>query len=112
MASLDIKRANDLFRTTMGRHPLLAKCPPIIHVTPAVDSLEPFSKVQLVQLVRSFTDFDEDCPEHDFGAVTFKGERYFFKIDYYAPGLQHGAEDPTDLDNTVRVMTIMHASEY
>jgi hypothetical protein len=115
MAHLAINKANDLFRTTLGQHPLLEKCKPIIHVTEAVDELPPFTKALLITAVRNFKDFGEHNDphhEHDFGAVKVKGETFFFKIDYYAPGMEQGADDPTDLDNTVRVMTIMHASEY
>jgi len=38
-------------------------------------------------------------------------ERYFWKIDYYDRSLRFGAEDPSDTTETVRVLTLMHASE-
>jgi Protein of unknown function (DUF3768) len=54
--------------------------------------------------------------EHDFGAFTFDHEgeslRIFWKIDYYAPDLLHGSEDPADPAQTIRVLTIMLAEEY
>jgi hypothetical protein len=31
---------------------------------------------------------------------------------YYAPDLQHGSDDSADTSKTVRVLTIMLASEY
>jgi hypothetical protein len=37
---------------------------------------------------------------------------YFFKIDYYAPDMQSGSEDPTNAEKTLRVLTIMRADEY
>ncbi len=70
---------------------------------------------QIVVAVRSFDRFDADNDphhEHDFGAFEFHGQKLFWKIDYYAPDLQHGSEDPADISKTVRVLTIMLASEY
>ena len=65
--------------------------------------------------VQSFSDFTKDNDpygEHDFGSFELEGERYFFKIDYYAPDLDGGSEDPADSANTTRVLTIMRADEY
>jgi hypothetical protein len=39
-------------------------------------------------------------------------EIIYFKIDYYDPALQYHSEDKTDLEKTVRVMTILLAREY
>ena len=50
--------------------------------------------------------------ERDFGAFEHNGQRIFWKIDYYAHDIMHGSEDPTDPQQTVRVLTIMLASEY
>lgn len=69
----------------------------------------------LRQTVAEFDDFDEENDphlEHDFGALTFLGKKIFFKLDYYAPGMVHGSEDPSDREKTVRVLTIMLAEEY
>jgi hypothetical protein len=50
--------------------------------------------------------------ERDFGAFERNGERIFRKIDYYDPTLSTGSEDSSDRKQTVRVLTIMLASEY
>jgi hypothetical protein len=65
--------------------------------------------------VEQFDAFNEDNDpygERDFGSIELAGERYFWKIDYYDRSLRFGAEDPSDTSETVRVMTLMHASEY
>jgi hypothetical protein len=65
--------------------------------------------------IQQFVDFDEDNDphgEHDFVSVDIDGEKYFGKIDYYAPDMEHGCEDPSDPKQTVRVLTIMHSSDY
>lgn len=70
---------------------------------------------EVLKKVQSYADFDEDNDphrEHDFGAFLFLGEKCFWKIDYYAPDLKWGAEDPSNLATTLRVLTIMLASEY
>lgn len=51
--------------------------------------------------------------EHDFGAVEVDGERYFFwKIDCYNLDMSAGSEDPSDVSQTKRLLTIMRASDY
>lgn len=65
--------------------------------------------------VRDFDDFSNDNDphgEHDFGAVDVYGERLFFKIDYYAPDLSAGSENPANEGLTHRVLTVMLALEY
>jgi Protein of unknown function (DUF3768) len=49
--------------------------------------------------------------ERDPGAFVH-GNRIFWKIDYYDTTLTKGSEDPSDPKQTVRVLTIMLASEY
>jgi len=69
-----------------------------------------FAKVQQFD---TFTEDNDPYGEHDFGAFEAPGAgKIFWKIDYYAPDMQHGSEDPTDPKQTVRVLTIMLASEY
>jgi hypothetical protein len=102
-----IRELNEAFRQTFigGR----------VLVTPAVRSLSLENNASLLERVRSFTDFeagDDPYREHDFGAIDIDGEKYFWNIDYYAPDMQGGSEDPTDHEKTTRVLTIMRADEY
>ncbi len=59
----------------------------------------------------AFTEDNDPYREHDFGAVELKGERYFWKIDYFDRTLRFGAKDPADTSETVQVLTFMHTSE-
>jgi len=70
------------------------------------------AQAELIKTVRRHR-FEEDTyGERDFGAFTFRGERVFFKIDYYDLNLEYGSEDPADASITARVVTIMLATEY
>ena len=69
----------------------------------------------IIETVASFGNFTTDNDphhEHDFGSFEVEGERLFWKIDYYSPDLMHGSDDPADIGKTVRVLTVMLASEY
>ena len=69
----------------------------------------------LIRTIRDFDGFDannDPLHEHDFSAFEFDGQKLFWKIDYYAPDLRHGSDDPADTTKTVRVLTIMLAEEY
>ncbi|MEM5471932.1 DUF3768 domain-containing protein [Hoeflea sp. AS60] len=70
---------------------------------------------RVLAAVRQFDTFNADNDphgEHDFGAFEFLGEKLFWKLDYYAPDMQHGSEDPADIAQTIRILTIMLAEEY
>jgi len=65
--------------------------------------------------VQAFDVFTEDVDphgEHDFGAFEIAGARCYWKLDLYDPSLTRYTDDPTDPAKTVRVLTIMLASEY
>jgi len=98
---------NDAFRSsfTGGR----------VFLTAGVDALPDVGKSAVLELVRTFRDFDRDNDphhEHDFLNFQYDGERYFAKIDYYAPSMNAGSDDPSDPEKTARVLTIMRADEY
>ena len=56
--------------------------------------------------------FLENVFRSDFGTFEHNGERIFWKTDYYDRTMTQGSEHPGDLGQTVRVLTIMLASEY
>jgi len=65
-----------------------------------------------VETFDAFTPDNDPYGERDFGAFEHNGEKIFWKIDYYDATLTYGSEDPSDPQQTVRVLTIMLASEY
>lgn len=98
---------NDRFRQSLigGR----------VMLTVGVDALPDTDKAAVLTKVRTFDRFDADNDphgEHDFVSIEHEGQRYFAKMDYYAPDLQQGSADPADPEKTVRVLTVMRADEY
>ena len=56
---------------------------------------------------------DEDPHgERDFGVFEHEGQKLYWKIDYYDPSLSFGSDDPSDVSQTMRMLTILLASEY
>lgn len=102
-----IAQLNDHFRKTGQGGRIVA--------TQGFGALPEEDQQQIFSLVRMFNNFSQDNDphgEHDFGAVEYKDERIFWKIDYYDPEMIMHSEDSADPEKTVRVMTIMLASEY
>jgi Protein of unknown function (DUF3768) len=105
--SVRISELNDSLRRnfTAGR----------VVMTDGVAALPENELAQLLAKVRGFDEFTSDNDphgEHDFGTIELAGQRYFFKVDYYAPDMDGGSEDPADPTKTTRVLTIMRADEY
>jgi hypothetical protein len=102
-----IRELNDAFRATLrgGRAVMTA----------GVAELPDCVKAEAVAQVASFSDFTPDNDphgEHDFGSFTLVGRKFFWKIDYYDKRCEFGSEDPSDPEETTRVLTIMLAEEY
>lgn len=105
--TLRIRMLNDALRTTLLGGKLL--------MTAGVGELGPLHLEALLRRLRSFDRFEEgDDPygEHDFGALDYEGQKYFWKIDYYDQSLECHSEDASDPSKTVRVLTLMLAHEY
>ena len=102
-----IRVLNDNFRSTFVGGQVV--------MTQGVSELPLDIKARVIIAVRSFdqfTDGNDPHREHDFGSLDIEGERYFWKIDYYALDMAGGAENPADPETTTRVLTIMRADEY
>ncbi len=86
-----------------------------IYITAGLNELGPEFVVQAADAVKQFNTFTPDNDphrEHDFGALVVGGHKLFWKIDYYDPTMKFGSDDPTNVDVTKRVLTIMFAEEY
>ena len=103
----DIATLNDTFRKTFTGGQVL--------LTAGIDSMSMDDKANILSKVRNFNDFTEDnAPygEHDFGSFDYKGNKIFFKIDYYDLNYEFMSKNPANPDITNRVLSIMLAEEY
>lgn len=107
--SARIRQLNDMLRGL--------PIPPFgqLFITSAVSELPPDDLAAVLDKVCWFDEFTEDNDphgEHDFGAFTHKGIRYFWKIDYYDLAMQMHSPDAADPKVTKRLLTVMQADEY
>lgn len=70
------------------------------------------TQAELLKAIRDHRFASDAHGERDFGAFVYRGEKVFFKVDYYDNDLNFGSEDPADASQTCRVITIMLASDY
>ncbi|QIG75720.1 DUF3768 domain-containing protein [Rhizobium phage RHph_Y2_17_1] len=86
-----------------------------IHISGGLAQAEQEEIVAAVEQVRNYVAFDpKDDPynEHDYGSFEIEGQRYMWKIDYYALDMESGSENPADPKVTRRVLTIFYAEDY
>ena len=103
----DIKTLNDNLRKHLigGR----------VMLTAGINAKSQDDIARILSKVRHFNNFTQDndpYDEHDFGSFDYKGEKIFWKIDYYDKNYQYLSDDPSNPDVTNRVMTVVLASEY
>lgn len=105
--SARIRDLNDAFRTTLSGGQ--------VFLTRGVVERGLAFHREMIARLRAFASFEADNDpygEHDFGALTVRGRKVFFKIEYYDRDLKDGSPDPADPAVTSRVLTIMLAEEY
>jgi len=109
MSNRSISDLNDAFRR--GQSDVPGK----VVITQGIAALGHETVQAIMQKVQGFNDFspgNDPYGEHDFGMIVHEETSIYFKIDYFDPSLQFHSEDKKDLTKTVRVMTVMLASEY
>jgi hypothetical protein len=102
-----VRLLNDVFRSTFNGGTVV--------ISRMVASLERAQRYQVINAVRDCCDFTKDNDphgEHDMGFIKIFGETYIWVISYYDKTMLYASPDSSDPTVTVRVLTIMHASEY
>ena len=112
--AIRIAELNDRYRHHIGLPDLPAHCK--IITTQGVAARFPADALDKVlgrvKWFDTFTGDNDPWSEHDFGAFDLDGERMFWKFDYYTIDMEAGSEHPENEPDTMRVLTIMLASEY
>lgn len=102
-----IRELNDQLRTTLTGGKIM--------LTNGVIALGSEAHERIIEALQRYDDFDADNDpygEHDFGLIVVDGSELLFKIDYYDLDLTYHSPDPADPSVTIRVLTVMLASEY
>jgi len=77
-------------------------------------------KACALTMLACFETFDkanDPNEHHEFGTFHVKAQKFHWKFDYYAMSngrvdWEHGSEDPSDSEKTMRVLTLMLGEEY
>jgi hypothetical protein len=85
-----------------------------VFLTKGVAALNLASQACLMTAVKIAKPKVENDPwgEHDLGSLDHQGDRYFWKIDYYALDNETLSPDPSNPAVTRRILTVMRADEY
>jgi hypothetical protein len=100
-----VRELNDAFRQTFEGG--------LVFITRGVEGTG--YAAELLDLVRHYDTFNssnDPYGEHDFGVIDHRGEKYFWKLDYFDRDLRFHSPDKADPDLTRRVLTVMKAEEY
>ena len=84
-------------------------------VTQGICNLGKYIMPKVIEEVCRFNNFNEHNDpygERDFGALRVAGHNINWKIDYYDLQMKYRSPDPSDASVTLRILTIMLASEY
>lgn len=102
-----IRELNDKFRTSLTGG--------LVHMTNGIAALGLPSVNAIFLAVSKFAAFSEDNDpwgEHDCAVMEVEGHKVIWKIDYCDRSRTYHSPDAADPKVTVRVLTVMLASEY
>ena len=103
----EIAALNDLARKTFRG------CRVVL--TEGILNMPDAAQVEILQRVRQYSCFTPQTDpygEHDFGAFDCQDRKIYWKFDYYERDSEWGSPDPSDSEQTLRVLTIFLAEEY
>ena len=111
-----IAAQNDAFRRSiLGTTPVADAPQGQFVMTRGVAALGPDAQLALTRSVASFDAFNADSdPQgwHEMGVIDLDGTKVWFKIDLYDVDYTYGSPEPSDPDQTRRVLTLLLPSEY
>ena len=111
-----IAAQNDAFRRSiLGTTPIADAPKGQFVMTRGVAALGPDAQLALTRSVASFDAFKTDCDPHgwhEMGVIDFDGTTVWFKVDLYDVDYQYGSPEPSDPEQTRRVLTLLLPSEY
>ncbi|MDE4176320.1 DUF3768 domain-containing protein [Pseudophaeobacter sp. 1A16562] len=111
-----IAAQNDAFRRSILVTTSVAEAPQGQFVmTRGVAALPPDAQLELTRRVAAFDAFNADSdPQgwHEMGVIDFEDTAVWFKIDLYDVDYTYGSPEPSDLEQTRRVLTLLLPSEY
>lgn len=111
-----IAAQNDAFRRSiLGTTPVADAPQGQFVMTRGVAALGPDAQQELTGRVAAFDGFNADSdPQgwHEMGVIEFNGTTIWFKLDLYDVDYQYGSPEPSDPEQTRRILTLLLPSEY
>ncbi|MEQ8903618.1 MAG: DUF3768 domain-containing protein [Roseovarius sp.] len=111
-----IAAQNDAFRHSILDNNPVAQAPQGQFVmTCGVAALGIDAQLELTRRVAAFDEFNTDSdPQgwHEMGVIDLDGTTVWFKVDLYDVDYTYGSPEPSDPEQTRRVLTLLLPSEY
>ena len=107
---------NDAFRRSiLGTTPSVDAPQGQFVMTRGVSALGPEAQLVLTRRVASFDAFNADSDPHgwhEMGVIDLDGTTVWFKLDLFDTDYMYGSPEPSDPEQTRRVLTLFLPSEY
>ncbi|KZY52122.1 hypothetical protein A3734_19710 [Sulfitobacter sp. HI0054] len=111
-----IAAQNDAFRRSiLGTTPVADAPQGQFVMTRGVAELGLEARLELTRRVAAFDAFTNDSDPHgwhEMGVIDFEDTTVWFKVDLYDVDYTYGSPEPSDPEQTRRVLTLLLPSEY